>query len=151
MKVWKDLKILTTEHLSAIQERVDCMNPPPKVGRIPRKIQSGFASFTADEWKNWITLYSPFVLHSILPQTDFNCLCDFVEACQLLCQPILRKSQIVHAHQLILQFCITFEHLYGQEMCTPNMHMMKTFFSITVQYMAFGAFHSRGTTEYWKQ
>ena len=59
-KVWKDLGILTAEHFSAIQEKVDSMNPPPEVGRIPRKIQSGFASFTADEWKNW---YSPFVLH----------------------------------------------------------------------------------------
>ena len=112
IKVWKALKILTTEHLSAIQERVDCMNPPAKVGRIPQKIQSEFASFTADEWGKWITLYSPFVLHSILPQRDFNCWCDFVEAWQLLCQLVLRKS-----HQLILQFCITFEHLYGHLTC----------------------------------
>ena len=32
-----------------IQEKVDIIDPPPKVGGVPRKIESGFASFTADK------------------------------------------------------------------------------------------------------
>lgn len=35
VKVWRNLDIITTEHLSIIQEKVDNMNLPPKVGRIP--------------------------------------------------------------------------------------------------------------------
>ena len=61
MNVWKELKIITTKDFAIIQERVNNMNPPPKVGRIPRKLESGFFSVTADEWKNWIILYSPYL------------------------------------------------------------------------------------------
>ena len=99
------------------------MTPPPKVGRIPRKIQSGFAAFTADEWKNWIVLYSPYILRDLLPERDYECWCHFVEACQLVCQPILNREQINLAHDLIVKFCTTYEELYGKDMCTPNMHM----------------------------
>lgn len=52
VKVWRDLGKIQADHLTTIQEKIDNMTPPPKIGRIPRKIQSGFASFTADEWKN---------------------------------------------------------------------------------------------------
>ena len=123
VKVWRDIGIIRAEHLITIQEKVNNMTPPPKVGRIPRKIQSGFTAFTADEWKNWITLYSPYILYGILPNADFECWCYFVEACQLLCQPIINTYQIVKSHDLLVRFCTTYEQLYGKERCTPNMHM----------------------------
>ena len=31
VKVWRDLDIITSDHLSIIQEKVDNMTPPPKV------------------------------------------------------------------------------------------------------------------------
>lgn len=37
--VWKDLGKITADTFLVIQERVDSMNPSPKVGRIPCKIQ----------------------------------------------------------------------------------------------------------------
>ena len=48
VKIWKDLEIL-------------------QIGRIPRKIGSGFASITADEWKHWLMIYSLYALLEILP------------------------------------------------------------------------------------
>ena len=124
VKVWRSLDILSLDHLNTIQEKVDNMIPPPKVGRIPRKIESGFTAFTADEWKNWILLYSAYILHDILPEGDYQCWCYFVEACQLTSQPVLYQEQIAMAHDLIVKFCSTFERLYGKDMCTPNMHMV---------------------------
>ena len=124
VKTWRDLDITTMEHLGIIQEKVDNMTPPPKVGRIPQKIQSGFTAFTADEWKNWIVLYSPYVLCGVLPDTDYQCWCLFVEACQLICKPILKKEHILLAHDLIVRFCTIYEQLYGKDRCTPNMHMV---------------------------
>ena len=121
--VWKELKIITDKDFETIQERVDQMNPPPKVGRIPRKIQSGFFSITADEWKNWIVLYSPYALFGLLEREHYECWCYFVEACQLICQPTIKEDMILKAHELLLLFCTTFERLYGKEKCTPNMHM----------------------------
>ena len=106
VKVWRDLDIITLDHLGKIQEQIDNLTPPPKIGRIPRKIQSGFTAFTADEWKNWIIIYSPYVLFDILPHVHYRCWCYFVEACQIICQPVLNKEKILHAHDLIVTFCI---------------------------------------------
>ena len=83
VQVWKEKDILQSRHFMILQERVDAIIPPSKVGRIPLKIESGFASFTADEWKNWIQIYSVYALHGTL---DDDVL---VEACFVLCQPVL--------------------------------------------------------------
>ena len=101
------------------------MTPPPKIGRIPRKIcaQTGFSAITADEWKNWILLYSVYTLDRILPSQHFHCWCLFVKACMFICQLIITDEDIEQSHQILLQFCREFQDLYGKECCTPNMHM----------------------------
>ena len=40
---------------------------PWNVGRLPMKVSSGFAGFTADQWKNWTVINSPLVLRGIVP------------------------------------------------------------------------------------
>ncbi len=37
---WKEVKILQITQFAKIQEKIDSINPPLKVGRIPRKIES---------------------------------------------------------------------------------------------------------------
>ena len=49
-ETWKLLNILKSPHFCQLQDKVDRILPPPKIVRIPRKISSGFSSFTADEW-----------------------------------------------------------------------------------------------------
>ena len=122
---WKDRNILKADDFSLIQEKIDLLIPPPKIGRIPRKIgsQTGFSAITADEWKNWIIMYSVYALDGILPPEDFHCWCLFVKACMLTCQLVITDEDIQHAHETLLQFCNEFQTLYGKECCTPNMHM----------------------------
>ena len=71
---WKDRNILKADDFTLIQEKVDLLIPSPKIGRIPRKIgsQTGFSAITADEWKNWIIMYSVYALDGILPPEDFH-------------------------------------------------------------------------------
>ena len=123
MAVWKELSLITDKDLAIIQERVNNMNPPVGVGRIPRKIQSGFFSITADEWKNWIILYSPHALYGILPTVHYDCWCIFVEACQLICLSSITKDNVIQSHHLIVTYYKRYEQLYGVEKCTPNLHM----------------------------
>ena len=118
LKTWKDLHIINEKDYAVILEKVDCMNPPFKLGRIPRKIGHGFASFTADEWKYWILMYSLYSLHG-----HYKCWCLFVDACRLLCFPVVAESQINTAHTHLVNYCKTFTCLYGAEYCSPNMHM----------------------------
>ena len=73
MNMWKEFRLLTNEHFQEIQEKVDRTDVPTKVGRIPYKISSNFSSFTADQWKNWICLYSLYCLHSVLPADHYSC------------------------------------------------------------------------------
>lgn len=44
---WKALNVLKSTDFEVIQSRVDSMILPARIGRIPRKIGSGFKSFTA--------------------------------------------------------------------------------------------------------
>ena len=53
---FRDLDIISEGDLEIFQMKVDSMKPPPKLGRIPRKINSGFMAVTADEWKHWILM-----------------------------------------------------------------------------------------------
>lgn len=123
VKTWKDTGLLLERHFQTLQEKVDSMNAPSKIGRIPRKIGSGFAAFTADEWKHWVLIYSVYALHGILPEDHYRCWCTLVDSCRYLCQPVTTFTTIEHAHDLIVEFCKTFEALYGHQRCTPNMHM----------------------------
>ena len=122
-KTWRELKILGEKECSILQEKVDSLNPPSKLGRIPRKVGAMFMAFTADEWKYWIVLYSLYALHGVIPNVHYNCWAIFVESCRLFCLPVLCVQQIERAHYLLVVFCTEFERLYGSMHCTPNMHM----------------------------
>ena len=139
-KTWKDIGIIGAKVYPAIQERVDLMVPPSKIGRIPRKIGAGFASFTADEWKHWILIYSLYALHELIPDVYYKCWSTFVFACRLLCLPIVTRTQINEAHILLADFCSTFERLYGKEACTPNMHMSLHLKECMLDFGPFSAF-----------
>ena len=63
--------MLSIKDLTTIQDKVNSLNVPNEIGRIPCKIASSFADFTADEWKNWTLIYSLYCLHDVLPQSHF--------------------------------------------------------------------------------
>ena len=94
MNVWKDDKILQPSHFKILQQKSDIMIPPAKIGRISYKIESGFASFTADEWKNWIIIFSVHALHNIIEDSHFKCWYLLVESCVILLHPVISKSQV---------------------------------------------------------
>lgn len=55
--LWKNLGLVKDGDNERIQALVDKFVTPTDVGRIPYKIASGFSSFTADQWKNWIVIF----------------------------------------------------------------------------------------------
>lgn len=123
LSVWKDAKILSAGAFDKIQSTVDQIQVPSTVGRIPAKIASGFADFTADQWKNWILIYSLVALQSHLPADHLACWKIFVDACFLLCSQTLTTDAVSQAHTLIVKYCQQFQELYGNNACTINMHL----------------------------
>ena len=122
-KIWLERGILNTHDLQRIQTRVDSICPPADIGRIPKKIASGFSNFTADQWKNWTVIYSLFALRDILPLPHYQCWESFVLACRFLCSTVINQNDLKKADLLLLHFCRRVESLYGKDAITPNMHL----------------------------
>ena len=57
---------ISNNQFDIIQAQIDFFKVPPDLGRIPNKIHSGFASFTAEQWKNW---------------TVFQCMIYWIKLC----------------------------------------------------------------------
>ena len=108
--VWITNGIPTPSKLIHIQE---CMHVPPDVGRIPYKVESGFSGFTADQLKNWVTIYSIPALYGIVAEEHLECWRTFVLACRLLCKYSLSPQDVQLADALLLQFCRRVERTYG--------------------------------------
>ena len=121
--VWIKQNIITKSSLPVIQKVIDDMKVPTDIGRIPRKIESGFDHFTADQYKNWVNLYSVPCLHGILSSDHLENWRHFVLACRLICQHTLTLEQVTLIDAFLLRFCKRTEQLYGPSVITPNMHM----------------------------
>ena len=123
MQVWTDDDIIKKSHLKKLHDSIQKIISPAEVGRIPLKIMSSFAGFTADQWKNWTLIYSPVVLKDLLPPPHYRCWLLFVNACRILCSPIISKSDVENADNYLVLFLRTAKSVYGPSYFTPNMHL----------------------------
>ena len=123
LETWIEKNILNKKGLKAVQEIVESLRAPVDVGRLGLKISSSFGGFKADQWRSWTVLFSPIALKSVIPNEHLRCWLLFVKACQILCGRVIRRQDIVTAHNYLRTFCLTFCSLYGPESCTPNHHM----------------------------
>jgi len=139
--IWENQDYVQRKDFESIQEFIDSMAVPSDVGRIPLKIASGFSGFKADQFKNWITVYSIPALFNILPPELLECWRHFVLACRILCKQCLSKSDIKLAHHLLLRFCTKVECFYGKEVISPNMHSSSHLHDIYLDY--------RPSQEFW--
>ena len=122
-EIWKKQSILTSKDFGIIQERVNSFISPADIGRIPSKISSGFSGFTAEQWKNWVIIFSLYALKDILPWKHYQCWHYFVKVCFLLCRRTVTEQHLEESDHLMDEFWKAFKDLYGKEACTMNMHL----------------------------
>ena len=120
---WTENKIIDSKELQEIEQRIESMDVPSDIGRLPKRIVSNAGSYTAEQWKNWTIIYSLYCLKGILPDDHFTCWQSFVLGCRYVCRPALTKTDLVIADRLFLKFCTEVEKLCGKEAITPNMHL----------------------------
>ena len=72
LNVWKELQFLSAKDFVEIQNLVDSFVVPSDIGRIRLKIASGFAEFTADQWRSWIVYYSLPALNPLMDGNEFR-------------------------------------------------------------------------------
>ena len=123
LDLWLDRSILDRDSLVQIETLVNRFSVPSDIGRLPTNISSSYGGFTANQWRNWISIYSPVVLKGIFPRADLQCWLLYVRACCSLCSRFLKVSDVNTADAFLLQFCRKCESLYGKDACTPNMHL----------------------------
>ena len=149
-KVWIKQKLLSDEAL-LIENRAKHFVVPYDIGRLPSNVSSGYGGFTANQWSNWITIFSPIVLNGILPGEHLRCWLMFVRACTLLKPRVITKCDVESADLFLFNFCKEFERLYGKGACTPNMHLHMHLKACLLDYgppHAFGATHLSDTMEF---
>lgn len=106
IKIWKEH---TLPDFTKIQEAVDQFVIPAGVGRIPRKVDNGFSNFKAEQWKNWIMIYSLVCFKPVLSNSQYSLWVLFVQACSLLCSYAISNESLCLADRLINQYCSSFE------------------------------------------
>ena len=120
---WIESGILSNTNLEVIEKRIKQFNIPINVGRIPSNIKASYKSFTANQWKNWIVIYSLVVMKDLMPASHLRCWQLFVRSCIILCSYCIRQSDFTAADVLLEQFCRQFTTLYGDTKATFNMHL----------------------------
>ena len=131
---------ISDEDFQRIQELVDSMTVPQDIGRIPGKISCSFSGFTADQWKNWTTVYSLFALKGVIPDKHLECSRYFVLACKSLGKRVLTVDDTELGDRYLMDFCKAFEELYGKDLVTPNMHLHGHLKECLLDYGPFHAF-----------
>ncbi len=91
------------------------------------KIESGFAGFTAKQWKNWCLYFSLYALKGTLPRQHYQCWQLFCKACYFLCR---RQVTLSESDTLFEEFCLMYVSLYGKEQCTTKSSVLLTCTSI---------------------
>lgn len=64
-----------------------------------------------------------YALHDLIEDDQLKCWRLFVQASRLLCTPMITIEDAEKGHELLLDFCKTFESLHGSVKVTPNMHI----------------------------
>lgn len=93
--IWLDNSspVIDKKSLEQMQNKIDSIEVPSIVGRLPKKIINSCGGFPADQWKTWTTIYSIFALWDILPEDDLKVWRNFVLACSLICTPIITETK----------------------------------------------------------
>lgn len=68
-------------------------------------------------------LYSLSSVKGMIPPQDYDCWLHFVKASNLLCRRSLTVQQVDQADLHLMEFCSTFERLYGKENLNINLHL----------------------------
>ncbi|XP_013884930.1 uncharacterized protein LOC106533238 [Austrofundulus limnaeus] len=90
---------------------------------FPLQIASGFTGFTADQWKNWTTIYSLFCLKGVIDNSHYDMWFDFVQACIIPYSRVISINRLEEADRYLQSFLSKFVNLFGPLHSTHNMHL----------------------------
>ena len=81
--LWKE-NVFSTAQLKEIEKRIETIEVPADIGRLPINILSNVGSYTAEQWKNWTLIYFLYCLKGVLPNEHYVCWQSFVLGCKYI-------------------------------------------------------------------
>jgi hypothetical protein len=119
--------ILTVEQLEEITKQLKEIEKesPQDIGRFPRNVndEDAIKGFTAEQWKNWINLFSIPCLTGKLDKRLLNIWKKFCMASIILSQRVITVHDVSRADNLLNEFSEEIEIIFGEEFITPNIHL----------------------------
>ncbi|XP_064468542.1 uncharacterized protein LOC135379646 [Ornithodoros turicata] len=129
-KLWFDSKYSSEDFyigapsaLSLIDRRMGKIRPPSTTGRFPRGI-SERKLWKAQEYRSWLLYYSLPVLGGILPRRYFMHFSLLVRAVFLLLQDTVEGADLNVAQDLLSEFVVKYNMLYGDYCMVFNVHLL---------------------------
>ncbi|XP_049528985.1 uncharacterized protein LOC125947754 [Dermacentor silvarum] len=107
----------------SIDARLAALAPPREVRRSPRPTKER-KWWKAKEFENWILFYSLPVLDGILNKSCIRHWACLVEALHILLMRSITSSDLVRAEELLLEFHVVAQVLYGKRCMTFNLHQV---------------------------
>ncbi|CAG8746049.1 4145_t:CDS:2, partial [Funneliformis caledonium] len=73
------------------------------------------SAFKAEDWYNWIVLYSLLLLYDYLPIRHIDGWTSFVKATQLCLKPVISRQELEEIHTLFIRFIRYYENFSATE------------------------------------
>ncbi|OAD68825.1 hypothetical protein PHYBLDRAFT_149835 [Phycomyces blakesleeanus NRRL 1555(-)] len=117
MDQWDDKKTIGAEEFAVIEKIAETIVLSRDYTKLTSKIGKGFPYMKADDWKSWVLVYSPVLLHG----------------------PSIIFDEVNSAHDYLEMFCKKATKLYTPTILTCNMHLClnlcKTIYNFEATYM----------------
>lgn len=126
MELWLDdtnCKFYMGVQQRVIDARVMEITPPAAVKRMPRPTRER-KFWKAKEWENWLLYYSLPVLEGIAHSSCVQHWACLVEALHIMLQKEISSAQLAVCEDLLLEFHVRAELLYGKSCMSFNMHQL---------------------------
>ncbi|KAH9385067.1 hypothetical protein HPB48_027121 [Haemaphysalis longicornis] len=114
-------------NISGSEKTLSCkllsIAPPKEVKRMPRALKDR-SSWKAKELESWILFYSLPVLEGVLARPYVQHWACLVEALHILLAKSISELDLLVAEELLVEFHVKTEYLYGKEAMTYNLHQL---------------------------
>ncbi len=114
--------ILTDINLAELDKNVKAIFNPFSTTWLPKHIHSNWKNYNAHEWMQWTLIYSMPAFTGVLPLKYLELWKKFVQACSLICRPVVHKDDAKKAQKLFVEYGQCFESMFGRDAVPPNMH-----------------------------
>ena len=134
-------------HLEGLEARLRALQSPRWIGCVvssfdgrKKKKAKTLKRLKAGELKSFVLIYSDAILEDLLPSARMTMWRHFSTACRMMCADQVDRKEIPKIYHHVHTFLMSFEDLFGTEMCKPNLHFMHELVGCIADYGPLHAF-----------